>query len=217
MKLIIRLNESVEDIKSHLRDRGVDPLKTGVIVDEESNTATFLIYNLSGQLIGYQYYNPNGEKNTAIARQHIKTLKTDSDLASLKKYIKYYTRIVDSQKGISVYGLETYERDSEFLFVTEGVFDCAKIHNAGFPAVATLTNAGSPELKTWFKILPQKIVAIYDNDDSGEVLKKLSDYSFPSPEGYKDLGDTPQEIATEYIQKLAESLSGKKKTKKLKQ
>ncbi len=205
------------DIEQHLKERGVDTSKTKVIVDKESNTATFLIYNLSGQLIGYQFYNPNGEKNTLIARKHIKNLKSDKDVQSLRDYIRYYTRISEYQKGISVYGLETYTKDSNILFVTEGIFDCIKIHNAGYPAVATLTNAGSLELKTWFKIIPQTIIAIHDNDPSGEILKKLADYSFPAPEGYKDLGDTPQNLVDGYLKIIVNKISGREKTKKLKQ
>jgi len=217
MRLIIKLNESVDDITAHLRDRGVDTDKTRVIIDKEGNTATFLLYNLSGQIIGYQYYNPNGEKNTVVARKQIKGQKGEVDVQSLKKYIKYYTRVVDTQKGVSVYGLETYEKNNRLLFVTEGVFDCIKIHNAGKPAVATLANAGSLELKTWFKIIPQTIIAIYDNDGPGKTLRKLADYSFPSPPGFKDLGDTPQEVVTEYIRIIVEAVSKKDKVRKLKE
>lgn len=208
-------SETVFDIIQHLKQRGVDLSKTKVIVDEDTVSATFLIYNLSGKLIGYQYYNPNGSKSFQVYKKEFKNKVPD--IESIKKTSKYYTWISDTQKGVSVYGLETYDRHSEFLFITEGVFDCIKIHNSGYPAIATLTNAGSSELKTWLKILPQKIIAICDNDDSGEKLKAAADYYYNSPNGYKDLGDAPQDIVEQFINNIVKEVSGRNKTKKLKQ
>ena len=217
MKVRLIKENKINDIQAHLKERGIDLSKTRVILDKESNVATFLIYNLSGQLIGYQYYNPNGDKNTVLARQKMKSrqFKNEDDIASLKDFIKYYTRISNFQKGVAVYGLETYNKDSDILFVTEGIFDCNKIHEAGLPAIATLTNAGSNELITWLRMLPQKIVAILDNDESGGVLKKISDYSYNTPKGYKDLGECPQEIVNEYISKIVDELKNKPKIKGL--
>ena len=46
------------DIFSHLKGRGIDPGKTRVIIDEQSSDVYFFLYNLSGQMVGYQKYNP---------------------------------------------------------------------------------------------------------------------------------------------------------------
>lgn len=53
---------SLNDLLNHLRERGIDPDSTDVVIDEESGIATFLLYNLSGKLVGYQRYNPKGDK-----------------------------------------------------------------------------------------------------------------------------------------------------------
>ena len=52
-----------ENIIQHLKDRGVDFEKTKVIVDIDSDVAVFLLYNMSGQLVGYQQYNPSKPKS----------------------------------------------------------------------------------------------------------------------------------------------------------
>jgi hypothetical protein len=43
------------DTESHLKQRGVDTSKTRVIIDEDSGDTFFFLYNLTGQMVGYQY------------------------------------------------------------------------------------------------------------------------------------------------------------------
>jgi hypothetical protein len=50
------------NIKTHLKQRHLDLELHRPILDEELNIATFLLYNLSGQLVGYQQYNSLGDK-----------------------------------------------------------------------------------------------------------------------------------------------------------
>src|ERR1700739_4170099 len=105
----------MSSIEDHLRSRGIDPQKTAVIMDSHANIATFLLYNLSGQLIGYQQYNP-----AAAKLKH-------NDLAG-----RYYTQVTqegDHNKKLAVWGLESIHEHDRMFFVTEGIFDCAKIHN----------------------------------------------------------------------------------------
>lgn len=211
----VRLTENQTSLKQHLEDRGLDVSKTRVIVDEETDVAVFLLFNLSGELVGYQNYNRNAEKSTSVVSKMLKT--ADITRKNLKELMKYYTRVRQDQKGVTVWGLETLETDSKILFVTEGIFDAIKIHNAGYPCIATLTNAGSPEIKTFLRMIPQTIISVYDNDESGLKLKSLGDLSFTVPSPAKDLGELDQNTASELINKWAELAYSKRKTKVLKE
>lgn len=180
--------DEITNIVEHLKSRGLDPERSDVVLDKQGNTATFLLYDTSGRMVGYQTYNPNGLKDRKNRR--------NLDLA------KYYTYVgKEGLKGtkIAVWGLESLSWTDKYLFVTEGIFDAVKIQKAGYPAVAVLGNAGSPSLINWFKLLRQKIIAIMDNDDAGNELKRLSDMAYKVPEAYKDLGDMPQKEVNQFI------------------
>jgi hypothetical protein len=179
----------VESIVDHLRSRGVDLDKTRVIVDEENDQATFMLYNLSGQLVGYQRYDPNADK------------KKSNDFWG--KYYNYITKEGDKTKKLAVWGTETIDKDVPYLFITEGVFDAVKIHNAGYPAIAVLANNPKP-LKPWFKTLRKYIVSINDGDDNkaGDYLSNIAHASFTVPEGYGDLGDMPQDEVDSFMEKV---------------
>lgn len=186
-----------ESIESHLLKRGVDPNRIHLLVDKETNTATFLIFNLSGKLIGYQQYNPVGSKSF---RQ-----TPDEKYKDLAKYWTYVTKGERNKREIAVWGLDTYDWSKE-LFVTEGIFDAAKIHNTGFAAIATLSNDPEP-VKEWFRIIgkQKRIIGILDNDESnaGDALRKYCAESYKTPDPYKDLGDMPQEEVDSFIGSIA--------------
>ena len=176
--------QTITNIEDHLRSRGLDPSKTQIIVDKESNIATFLLYNLSGQLVGYHRYNPNGDK------------KARNNIAG--KYFTYVTKESDHSHKIAVWGTETIKPDNPNLFVTEGVFDAIKLYNMGLPVIAVLSN--NPKiLKSWFAILNKKTIAITDNDEAGRKLGNLTDEFYTVPEPYKDLGEMPQEEVSNFI------------------
>lgn len=42
-------------LKSHLRERGMDPSKYSMYVSYSANKVTWLLWNMSGQLVGYQH------------------------------------------------------------------------------------------------------------------------------------------------------------------
>jgi len=175
-----------EDIESHLRDRGIDPTRMGVILDKKANIATFLLYNLSGQLVGYQQYNPAGSK-----KEHSK---------ELSKYYNYISKTGTISK-LAVYGVETISDRFPFIFLVEGVFDAAKIHNAGFPAIAVLSN--NPKiLRSWLFALRKKVYVVADNDAAGRALAKFGDRAFTVPAPHKDLGDMSQEEATKFLKSI---------------
>ena len=168
-----------KDIISHLKRRGLDPKKTRVILDQETDSAVFLLFNLSGQLIGYQQYNPVGEKKG----------KAGSD----PKTAKYWTWVTreGKKRALAVWGLETLD-DRPYVFLVEGIFDAVKLHNAELPALAVLSN-DPKSLAAWLKALRKYVIVIADNDKAGNKLKKMGELALTTPEPYNDLGEMPQE------------------------
>ena len=188
-----------ESIEDHLLKRGVDPNRIHLLIDKDSNIATFLLFNLSGKVIGYQQYNPAGSKSF---RQ-----SPDGKFKDLAKYWTYVTKGERNKREIAVWGLETYDWSKE-LFVTEGIFDAAKIHNAGYAAIATLTNDPQP-VKEWFRIISKqkRLISILDNDESnaGDALRNISLESYKTPDPYKDLGEMPQSEVNDFIESIVTS------------
>lgn len=184
------------DIESHLKGRGIDTSKTRVILDEESSDVFFFLYNLSGVMVGYQKYNPSYAKKG----QNSKTLGDP-------RHTKYYNWVGEEPYGkkLAVYGLESYNFSDKYLFITEGIFDIARVHEAGYPGIAVLCNDPTPQLGHWLKTLPQIKIVIYDNDKAGEVLRKFGDHSF-SISGGKDLNDLSPSEAKDFLNNIIEGL-----------
>lgn len=193
--------KQINDIESHLRSRGVDPSHTQVIMDKENNMATFILYNLSGQLIGYQRYNPNGDK-----KLHGDTLAA--------KYFTWVTKESPGTSKLAVWGIENIDKNNPNLFVAEGIFDAIKLKNAGLPAIAVLTN--NPKLlKSWFTILNKNTISITDNDAAGKKLGNITDETYSIPDNLtkddgtpiKDLGDMSQEQVNQFLSGIGHSPS----------
>lgn len=178
------------DLIQHLKGRGIDPEKTRVIIDEEDGDTYFFLYNLSGQMVGYQKYNP-------------KYPKTGQGKLNDPRLAKYFNWVSDEGYGkkVAVWGLESLEWTNEYLFITEGIFDIARVHESGYPGIAVLCNDPSESLKSWLETLPQKKIVIYDNDKAGKKLKKLGDYSF-TIESAKDLNDLSREEAKVFLDNI---------------
>ena len=189
----LKLSAYEDDIVRHLKDRGVDTNKTHVYVDPTSNMATFPVYDNNGRMVGYQQYNPLGDKKQ---RKGVDP-----------KDLKYFSYLSEEFKRNGVWGLESLGRADRFMFVTEGIFDAVKIHNAGYPAIAVMGNAGTNELKAQMQFWPYSI-AILDNDENqaGNLLAKMTDTSFMTPDPYNDLGDMPQEEVNLFIQGIVRQL-----------
>ncbi|MAG26458.1 hypothetical protein CMI47_12990 [Candidatus Pacearchaeota archaeon] len=186
----------IYEIEQHLRSRGIDLEKTNTILDKETRTAVFLLYNLSGQLIGYQRYNPKG----------IKGKEASKVVPILRRYYTYVTRADNRNVAIAVWGLDTYNKLDKYLFITEGIFDANKIHNAGYPAIAILNATGDKRLRTWLRMLPQAIISISDNDPAGKMIKKLSDRMYVTPNPYKDLGEMPQNEVNSFLKQIVQNI-----------
>lgn len=163
-------------ILENLIARHMNPHRPGLILDHANNIATFWLYNLSGELVGYQRYNPNADKQK----------KNDPEG-------RYYNYIVSEgqKKKIAMWGLESLDLNPRLLFVTEGIFDANRVHLAGFPCVAILTN-NNPSFKAWFKATGRRVIALLDNDKAGEMVKGLVKEHWTVPAPYKDLDEMPQ-------------------------
>lgn len=177
------------DISNHLKSRGLND-NNRVVIDEETGDTFFFLYNLSGQMVGYQKYNPNYPKK-----------------GHSPKMLKYYNWIGDEEKNkkIAVWGLESYDMNDKYLFITEGIFDIARAHEAGYAGVAVLCNDPSAQLRHWLQTLPQIKIVIYDNDKAGEKLIKLGDYSF-SVENGKDLNDLSSSEAKKFLDNIIKEI-----------
>ena len=98
-------------------------------------------------------------------------------------------------------GLESVDFiKDKYFFITEGIFDAARIQEAGYPAISVLGNDPSRDLLNWLFSLSQKRIVIYDNDKAGIKLKKAGDFSFSVPSG-KDANDLTPEEAKVFLNK----------------
>lgn len=172
------------NIIEYLRSRGVDPDSPGIMLDLDNDLAHFLLYNLSGELVGYQRLNPTGDK-----ADHSNSLDA-----------KYYTWLTKEDRKIAklgVWGLDRSDLTLPYLIVTEGIFDAARAHNAGHPAIALLAN-DPKHLRSWLRSLGKTIIAVIDNDPAGQKLRDYADRVI-EVEGGKDLGDLTDEEARELL------------------
>lgn len=176
------------NIQDHLKFRGIDTSKTRTIIDEETEDVYFFLYNLSGKMVGFQKYNRNYEK-------------TGQSNLDDPRMAKYFTWVSDEGYGkqIAVWGLESYSFTDDFIFICEGIFDAARIHESGYPAIAVLCNNPNDSLKGWLKTLPQKKIVIYDNDAPGRKLMSVGDFSYTVTKE-KDINDLTQEEAKYFLQ-----------------
>ena len=184
-------------IREHLKERDV-PESAAVIVAEEDNYAYFMLYNLSGKIVGLQRYNPFGYKDRS---KHYREIK---HLGSLdESQLKYLTKVTreNTERNVpqlAVYGLHTLD-ERKFVFVVEGIFDAVKLESLGLPVIAVLTNAPK-KFKNFFFILQKTVIAWRDNDKASEDLEEIADRVIVTAEPYKDLGDMPLEKVKERLE-----------------
>lgn len=163
-------------MQEHLLRRGLDANRySGVFVDVDR--ATFALWNLSGQMVGYQVYRPDRDK-------------APCDDPREQRYFTFVSRFGGKTPALAVWGLETL-LPGEPVYLCEGVFDACRLHRLGFAAVATLGSDPKP-LREWLGCLPQKKVAVCDGDAAGRKLAKFADAAVFLPEG-KDAGDLSDE------------------------
>jgi len=160
----------METVFEHLKGRHLNVDLHRPMVDEVERVATFFLWNLSGALVGYQQYRPD---------QPSKQMKNDP------KSGRYFT--YKKQPTIGVWGVESLYLTPQVVFITEGVFDAARLTNKGYSALAVLSNDPAPELQNWLGFLNRKVVAVCDSDKAGRRLAKFGDVSVFTED--KDLGD----------------------------
>jgi hypothetical protein len=168
-------------VLNHLLERHLDTTLHQVWVAEDLGCATFPLYNLSGQLLGYQRYRPGASK----------ALNNDP------RDGRYFTRLVNG--NYAVWGLEAWSL-SNTLFVTEGIFDAARLTARGYSAIATFSNDVSPSLARWLWLTRQyrPVVAVCDNDAAGRKLAKFGN-EFHVIEESKDMGEASDEYVTNFL------------------
>lgn len=147
----------------HLNSRGlaVQGQVEGYSVDLDNEVTDFMLWNMSGQLVGYQRYKWQPPKMSRNPKEG-----------------KYFTRLTKGK--LAVWGLHSY-KSNEPLYIVEGIFDAVSMHIIGKACVAVLTN--SPKhLKNWFRCLPNKTIAILDGDSAGKSLAALCDEAIQLPD-----------------------------------
>lgn len=151
-----------------------------VWIDEVEGVAVFSIWNLSGQLVGYQNYRPSADKEK---KNH-------------PKEGRYFTFLKDGKLG--VWGLESWSF-SKTLFVTEGIFNAVRLTGRGYSAIATLSN-DPVKLKEWLWIVRKMrpVIVICDPGSAGKKLSKYGHRSITTPDEF-DLGDAPDNYVDDLV------------------
>lgn len=156
----------------HLEERGMNPKLYSYAKSYSASTVTFYLWNLSGQLVGYQQYRPN------------KTSKRENN----PRQSRYFTKMKEKD---GVFGLELLDSNQKTIYIVEGVFKAAVLHRLGYNALAVLTNHPK-RLKPWFRILRAQgwnLVAIGDNDPAGQTLVNTVKSGFLSPADLDEMSD----------------------------
>lgn len=168
-------------LKEHLLSRHLDLELHKPVLNEQECVATFYLWNLSGCMVGFQQYRPGASKQ----RQNH---------ARESRYFTYR-----SQPTHAVWGVESLHLTPDLVFLTEGVFDAARLTKLGVSALAVLSNNPSPDLKNWLSFLNRTVVAVCDNDAAGRALAKFGTHAEFTQD--KDLGDSTNEYVAALVAK----------------
>lgn len=148
-------------IIEHLKERHLDiSLYSSIEIVEELEQAYFYLYNLSGQIVGFQCYSPLKPKR----------LKAE-DI-----YRRYYTYITKEYKSIkaTAFGLEILDlKKDKVIFLVEGVFDAVRLHKLGFQALALL-GSDALRLREQLLLLGCTLIPVCEGDEAGQKLQKLA-------------------------------------------
>jgi hypothetical protein len=155
----------VSKFLNHLHDRSLfDPSvlerEGSAWIDEENEVVTFPLWNLSGQLVGYQRYRwdkPKANGNNPLEQ-------------------RYFTRL---ERGvIGVYGLQSLPKGYLGpIHVVEGIWEAIVGNSHGLACVAILgvnkAGVGKPILG-WINSLPNDIIPLCQPDKAGQCLSKVN-------------------------------------------
>jgi hypothetical protein len=168
-------------VLTHLKNRNCDlSLYPDTYISEIENVITYPLWNLSGQMVGYQQYRPNAPKNDKSLRP------------SQLRYYTWLSKHDGKNAAITAWGVQLLNQNNRYLFLVEGIFDAVKLHNMGLNALALLACNPKP-LKSWLWSLGYNIIPVCEGDKAGRKLAKLSNCGLIKylPDGL-DLGDMPQ-------------------------
>lgn len=172
-------------LKNHLIERGMNPDLYCVSYDHEEESVTFLLFNLSGQIVGYQKYRPGSEQ---------KKKRNDEDLGRYYTFTSKHQTDDGTTFKDGVFGYEAIKppvrRTNEPLYVVEGIFKAGVLHRLGVDALAVLTSHPK-RLKTLLRIIKsvRPVVAIGDPDPAGEKLVRFVGAGFTSPLDLDEMAD----------------------------
>ena len=169
-------------LAEHLKARHLDLELHRPVLDEAEGVATFFLYNLSGQVVGYQQYRPSAGKEK---KNH-------------PREGRYFT--FRKAPTVAVFGVESLHLTPNVVFVTEGVFDAARLTSRGVSALAVLSNDPTTDVKNFLQCLGRRVVAVCDNDAAGRRLAKLGDVAVFTED--KDLGDSDNEFVDELVRRF---------------
>ena len=169
------------NLVEHLKSRHLDLELHRPVLDLENNVATFYLYNLSGQLVGFQQYRPLASK-------------APSNHPRESRYFTYR-----KQPTLALFGVESLHLTPDVVFLTEGVFDACRLTELGVSALAVLSNDPTPQLHEFLKCLNRRVVVVADNDAAGRKLAKFGHVVVFCEE--KDLGDSSEEFVRELVYK----------------
>ena len=182
----------MKSIEEHLKDRHMDTDLHTVWISEEERAATFPLWNLTGQMVGYQTYRPDATKD-----------KRNDEKGRYYSYVSGKVQGRKKDRTIAVWGLESWYRPGP-LFVFEGIFDAARVTNLGGSAVGLLSNDPHANVRLWLRLVGKvrKTVSVCDDDLAGRKLAKACQYSHFVDTGVPgdDLGSAPES----YVRKLLE-------------
>lgn len=175
----------MENPLKHLVDRHLNPSLYTIWEDSSEGLFTFPLWNLSGQLVGYQQYRPYGTKDK---KNHPRE----------GRYYTYVSGKKDSRK-IAVWGLESFNFRDDILVICEGIFDACRLHSYGIPCVAVLSSSDKG-IGQWLASLGRKIYKV--EDASGSKLGPWGVLKCPE----NDLGDCSEEQIEIILEGLCQSI-----------
>lgn len=137
-------------------------------LDTQGEILSVCLTDFSGKINGYQRYNWNSDK----------TKRNDEKG-------KYYT--YRDKGSVSVFGLQYFQNNSEYVAVTEGIFDTITALHV-MDSFAVLSN-NPKKYKQQISLLDRPTVALCHNDKAGRMLAKCCDTAvFFGDEDPNDLG-----------------------------
>jgi hypothetical protein len=163
----------------HLKSRHLDMSLHTVWIDQAEGVASFPFWNLSGSLRGYQQYRPAGVKK-----------KFNNPREG--RYYTYRSKFnpeKNRSSEIGVWGMESW-RWTNTLFITEGIFDAARLTERGVSAIAMASNDLDKTTSRWLTTVRRfrPVVAVCDGDKAGRRLARQGHVSVIMDKG-TDLGD----------------------------